>query len=74
MHLQPRPNKSRGTSGLRMTSLIVNEMVKFRTRDQYQAQSILTGIQFRDNSSTCPPLTDAQAADVLQWARHYVVM
>lgn len=57
-----------------MTSTIANEMLKFRTRDQYQAQSILTGISFRDHSSVCPPLTLAQAADVLQWARHYIVM
>lgn len=74
MDLVPRPNKSRGTSGLRMTTSNVNEMLKFRTRDQYQAQSILTGIQFRDGSTTCPPLTLDQAADVLQWSRHYVVM
>ncbi len=73
MHLQPRPNKSRGTSGLRMTSEDANELVRVRTRAQYQAQSVLTGLTFRDGSSVCPPLTLEQAFDVLWWSRRYIV-
>ncbi len=44
-----------------------------RNRIRYQAQSLLTGIGFRDGTSNCPTLTLDQAYDVLNWAKKTLV-
>lgn len=66
-----RLNPYRITSGLRVTSteaaLIEGEMLRVK----YMAQSLLTGVNFRDGSSVCPPLTLDQAYDVMKWAKDY---
>ena len=36
---------------------------------QSRAQSLLCGMKYRDGSSQAPPLTYAQAQDVLRWAK-----
>lgn len=74
MHLVPRPNGSRSTSGLRMGKDSVELIMRDRVRTQYAAQSLMTGTDFRDGSTHCPPLTLDQAADILQWSRNYRVM
>ncbi len=37
------------------------------TDTRIRAQSILTWIRYRDGSTQCPPLTLAQARDVISW-------
>lgn len=54
-----------GTWG-RLSSPVDWEETQARSR----AQSILCGVQFRDGSSQCPPLTLEQARDVLRWKEH----
>ncbi len=42
------------------------------TLQRMRAQSLLSGFQFRDGSTCCPPLSLGQARDVLAWATHVV--
>lgn len=42
------------------------------TLQRMRAQSLLSGIQFRDGSTCCPPLSLGQARDVLAWATHVI--
>lgn len=39
------------------------------THLRMRAQSLLSGIRFFDGSTACPPLTLAQARDVIAWYR-----
>lgn len=60
----PAPAKS-GTWP-RLSSPVDWEETNIRSR----AQSYLCGIAFKDGSSQCPPLTLAEAKDVLKWSEN----
>jgi len=73
-----RPNRARlslakaeppkpGTWG-QLSAPVEWEELRIRTR----AQSLLCGLQFRDGSSQCPPLSLSQAQDVLRYFRQPV--
>ena len=68
-----RPQKYHTTSGLRLTDGESNLITTEMNRVRYRAQSLLTGLVFRDGSYICPPLTLDQATDVLKWSRNYMV-